>query len=59
MPAPVTRVCLTPRKPFTAVVSLKSGPPMVVDLSLEQPTVTPLDGIDLKGGFLDPRCWVC
>lgn len=49
MPSPVTRVCLTPRKPFAAVVSLKSGPPLVVDLSQEQPTVTPLDGIDLKG----------
>ncbi len=45
----VTKVCLTPRKPFVAVASLKSGPPVVVDLSHEQPTVTALDSIDLTG----------
>jgi hypothetical protein len=49
MSSGVTHVCLSARKPFLAVVSLKAGPPVVVELSKEQPTVTPLDGIDLKG----------
>lgn len=49
MPSGVTRVCLSARKPFVAVVSLKAGPPVLVDLSKDSPPVTPLDGIDLKG----------
>lgn len=49
MSSGVTQVCLSARKPFLAVVSLKVGPPVVVELSKEQPTVTPLDGINLKG----------
>jgi hypothetical protein len=32
-----------------AVASLKSGSPVAVDLSQEQPTVTALDSIDLTG----------
>jgi hypothetical protein len=51
MPSPVTRVCLTPHKPFAAVVSLRSGPPLVVDLAQEQHTTTPLDGVNLKGMY--------
>jgi hypothetical protein len=47
--AGVTKVCLSPRKPFVAVASLKSGSPVAVDLSQEQPTVTALDSIDLTG----------
>lgn len=48
MPSGVTRVCLSARKPFVAVVSLKAGPPVLVDLNKESTPVTPLDGIDLK-----------
>lgn len=50
--AGVTKVCLSPRKPFVAVASLKSGSPVAVDLSQEQPTVTALDSIDLTGNRL-------
>lgn len=50
MPTGVTHVSISARKPFVAVVSLRTGPPVVVDLSTEQPTVTSLDGINLKGG---------
>lgn len=51
LPSGATRVSLSARKPFTAVVSLQSGAPVVVELS-EDPVLTPLDtNINLKGGY--------
>lgn len=49
LPSGVIKVCLTPHKPLTAVVSLKSGPPVLVDLSQDKPAVTALDILDVTG----------
>jgi hypothetical protein len=43
----VTRVSLSPRKPYTAVASLISTPPVIIDL--EKKEATPLASIDFKG----------
>jgi hypothetical protein len=44
----VTRVSLSPCKPYTAVASLISTPPVIIDL--EKKEATPLASIDFKGG---------
>jgi len=50
LPSGATRVSLSARKPFTAVVSLQSGAPVIVELS-DSPVLTALDtNINLKGG---------
>lgn len=48
LPSGATRVSLSARKPFTAVVSLQSGAPVIVELS-DSPVLTALDtNINLK-----------
>uniref|UniRef100_A0A383WGW9 Uncharacterized protein n=1 Tax=Tetradesmus obliquus TaxID=3088 RepID=A0A383WGW9_TETOB len=48
----VTRVSLSPRKPYTAVASLISTPPVIIDLDSKE--VTPLASIDFKASAEKP-----
>lgn len=60
MPSGVVAVCMRPRKPFVAVVSLASGPPLVVDLSKDKPAPAALDTVDLTGTLMTMCvCNVC
>ncbi|KAF6264667.1 WD40-repeat-containing domain protein [Scenedesmus sp. NREL 46B-D3] len=48
----VTRVSLSPRKPYTAVASLISTPPVIIDLDKKE--ATPLASIDFKASAEKP-----